>query len=109
MVEVHRTALARVLHIPFRSIFQSFNMLVESFGAANEFMTGSNYYCVVQEDVDDDYTDEQAAERKGGDSGEETNAKGGRAHEHSLTRVPDSRIRKIISCRQAAAKRWKKV
>ena len=64
---------------------------------------------VVQEDVEDDRGDEQVAEREGGDSGEAINTGEGNTHEQSLVRVPDSRIRKIVSGRQAAAKRWKKV
>eukprot|EP00752_Nemacystus_decipiens_P017806 g15964.t1 len=60
------------------------------------------------EDDDDDVPDEQAADRESG-GGEETNTNNGGRHEQSRARVPDSRIRKIISSRQAVAKRWKKV
>lgn len=73
-----------------------------------EFPTTPNSFCMVQ-DIDDDFVDKQVVDEGNGDGGEETHPSGASKHEHSLTRVPDSRIRKIVSGRQAAAKRWKKV
>lgn len=70
-------------------------------------------YTYVVQGIDDDFVDEQGADGENGDGGEETDVSGDSKHEqvdeHSLIRVPDSKIRKIISGRQASSKRWKKV
>lgn len=61
------------------------------------------------QDIDDTFVDEQVTDRDHGGDGEEPIAGVENEQEHDLVTVPDSRIRKIRSGRQAASKRWKQV